>query len=1011
MAREPQELLARAARRVPWLVGLSGASALVYESLWMRGFGLVFGSTNTAVALVLAVFMGGLTLGGALAARRRAEDPLAVYARLELAAGVAALLSLPLLRALPPLYATLASWGGWTGAVEAAGRGLLAALVVLPATVMLGASVPVAAAFLEKAGSDPRAGFGRLYLLNTLGGALGVALTGFLLLPALGVRLTLVAAATVSLTVGGLAWRWSRSMGTRVSAATAAQAPPPPERTPAASVVATLAFLSGAAVFAIEVLWTRSLTLVIGASAYAFDVMLSAVLLGIALGTLGYARWGRRVHRPLPAVGGLFAAAAALAVAGQWLIGQLPMAWFFLAGLLPVSFAAQQAAAFVLCLLVLLPVTAVLGVSFPLLLHCVPQTPGSAQRDAGRLCAWNTAGAIVGALGAHLVLVPRLGLQPPYLVCAGLLLAASACAVVAASGRRRLALLAPVACLLLLAPAVPRWKPWDPVLVSSGVYRYALQWQGSTSGGQLGSWLRSQRRLVFYEEGAQAVVAVAEPLGSGRRFLSVNGKTDAGSGVEDVVTQKLIAHVPMLLHSSPRRVLVVGWGAGATAASASLHGVDALECVEIEPAVWRAAPLFATLSGDVRDDPRFRMVIGDGRNHLLRPGPAYDVIVSEPSNPWISGVSNLFTREFYEIVLRRLGPSGVFGQWFHYYDLAPADVKVEVKTFVSVFPHASLWLVPPTQGPGGERRLGADLLLVGSREPQSLDWPKLKRAFADPRLGGDLRSTRVLADPLALVATWAMGRAEMERWASDSEVFPAGTPLNTDDYPYVELVAPRRNVVRPDQASLAASAQYDQMTAASGDVVTLVAGAVELEAGGVIAAGFLEALAERYEVAAQPERALRTALRAVSKDPASAAARARAGLLLLGRERPLEAEPHLAEAVRLDRSSARGWEGLGGLALQRGQYARAEEAQRNLLRLEPANVWGWLRLGAALVRQEKWVEALDAFETARSIDPAAPVEPKLMGFVRMQVYAEEERRRSGGPSVGTASRPRPSPMR
>ena len=232
--------------------------------------------------------------------------------------------------------------------------------------------------------------------------------------------------------------------------------------------------------------------------------------------------------------------------------------------------------------------------------------------------------------------------------------------------------------------------------MSSGVHRYGLEWiHRLDSPWRLGSWLREQRRLLFYREGREAVVAVSEPLDGSRRFLSVNGKTDAGSGTEDVVTQKFLAHVPLLLHPAPKRVLVIGWGAGATAAAAAAHPIASLECVEIEPATWEAAPWFASFSEPLRRDPRFELVIRDGRNHLLRARQPYDLVVSEPSNPWITGVSNLFTREFLESARDRLAPGGLFAQWFHYYNLAPADVKVEVKTFLSVFDHASLWLVPP----------------------------------------------------------------------------------------------------------------------------------------------------------------------------------------------------------------------------------------------------------------------------------------------------------------------------
>ena len=978
--------VARAVRALPWLVAASGAAALVYESLWMRSFGLVFGSTNAAVAVVLAVFMGGLALGSALAARRPAADPLLAYARVELGVGAAALVTLPLLRALPSAYAALASAAGVSGAFEVLGRFALAALVLLPATTLLGATVPLAVAFLGRAGVDVRAGFGRLYLLNTVGGAAGVALAGFVLVPALGLRATLVAAAAASLVVGGVCLRWARAIGplsAPPSPAAATDAAGGPDRAQGALEPA-LAAVSGAATFGVEVLWARSLALVVGSSVYAFHVMLLAVLGGLALGTLAYGRFAS-ARKPAPAtVGGLFLAAGACVLLGQWAIGGLPIAWLALLGVLPVSFAAQQLATLVLCLLVLLPVTFALGLTFPLLFHLDASAPAAAQRAAGRLYAWNTAGAIAGALAAHLWLVPRLGLQPPYLVFAGLLLAAGLAALLYARGAAA-SLAAAVAVVLLAAAAAPSWRPWDPVLASAGVYRYGLQWsEALVPAAGLGDWLRSQRSLLFYREGAEAVVAVSEPRGSRRRFLSVNGKTDAGSGVEDVLTQKLIAHVPLLLHTAPRRVLVVGWGAGATAASAALHPLESLECVEIEPATWEAASLFPDLGGRLRDDARFRIAFADGRNHLLRSRAAYDVIVSEPSNPWISGVSNLFTREFYEIARARLAPGGVFGQWFHYYDLEPADVKVELATFLSVFPHASLWLVPPTEAADGARNLGADLLLVGGGEPQSIDWPKLERAFGDGRIGADLRSTRVLADPSALVAAWAMGRDEMARWAEDRAAFPGGTPLNTDDYPYVELVAPRRNVSRPADAARAAAAQYERLAEAAGDVTARIGGEPSLQAGGRIAAVFYDRLAERYAKAGQGARAIATFRAALARDPLDANAHSRTGELLLERGLPADAERAFREAVRLDATRARAWEGLGAIALDRREYARAEEAQRALLRLEPANVSGWLRLGAALARQDRWEAALDALETARSIDAKAPVDPELLAYVRRQ---------------------------
>jgi spermidine synthase len=993
----------RVARGLPLLVAVSGGAALVYESLWMRSFGLIFGNTTDAVAMVLAVFMGGLALGSALAARRASPDPLRAYALVELTIGATALVTLPLLRALPWAYGTLVARAGLEGPAEMAGRVVLASVVLLPTTVMLGMTVPLAVEALARIGLPVRASFGRLYLLNTLGGATGVALAPFVLVPLLGVRGTLVTAAAGSLLVGGLVLHWRRETGALT--APAARVPPPgEERPPAASpslagpagrsaLVAGLAIASGAATFGVEVLWTRSYVLVIGSSIYAFNLMLVAVLLGIAAGAAVYGRVRGGITRPLRVVGLLFSGAGVAVLAGQWAIGTLPAVYLALLDVLPVSFVAHQIGGLVLCLATMLPVTLVLGLTFPLLMHLADADQGSAQEASGRLYAWNTAGAIAGALASDLLLVPRLGLQPPYLVFAALLVGGGAWALAeGAAWRPALRGLVPAGLVVALVAAAPWWTPWDPVLMSSGVHRYGLEWRGQLdSAFALGSWLREQRELVFYKEGPEAVVAVSETA-TGRRFLSVNGKTDAGSGAQDVLTQKFIAHVPMLLHPSPRQVLVIGWGSGATAASAALYpGVERIECVEIEPAVFAAAPLFDELGGGLLEDPRFSISFRDGRNHLLRARERWDVIVSEPSNPWISGVSNLFTREFYEVARDRLAPRGIFGQWFHYYNLDESDVKVEVKTFYTVFPQASLWLVPPFTAGDGTKSLSADMLLVGSVEPHALDWSRLVKALGDTPVGKDIRGTRVLDDPLSLVATWAMGRSEMKHWVEEGEAFASSIPLNTDDHPYVELVAPRRTVMAPEEAARAASAQYASMSEASGDARDALRGQPGDEAEPAEVAAFYRELAERHLAAEQPQRALGALDAAAAARPGDGAAHTRAAELLLERGHRPEALGRLRMAVRTDPDDVRAWELLGQLAIDRGDYGLAESAHRAMLRREPGNVDAWLRLAAVLARQGKWADASEALGWARQLDPDAPVDPELQRYIDEKAKEEHEK--------------------
>jgi tetratricopeptide (TPR) repeat protein len=253
--------------------------------------------------------------------------------------------------------------------------------------------------------------------------------------------------------------------------------------------------------------------------------------------------------------------------------------------------------------------------------------------------------------------------------------------------------------------------------------------------------------------------------------------------------------------------------------------------------------------------------------------------------------------------------------------------------------------------------------------------------MGDTPVGEDLRATRAFDDPLAVVASWAMGREEMEEWVKDEDAFPSGTPLNTDDHPYVEFVAPRRTVVTPMEASREASAQRAEMSAAAGDPRGILVHNSALEGEPSARAGFYRQIAERYAGAGQPTRALAALDAAVQAVPDDAAAHARAGKLLLDQGRVAEALGRLQVAVRMDPDLVEAWDLLGGLAIDRRDYPLAERAHRAVLRREPSNVDAWLRLGAVLARQEKWAEADEALAWAERLDPDAPVDPALKTFI------------------------------
>jgi spermidine synthase len=951
-------------RRLSVFAFVSGAAGLVYQSLWLRSFGLVFGNTTDAVAAVLATFMGGLALGSAVAGRRRAVHPLAAYAWCELGIGAAALLTIPLLRLLPALA------GGSGGFARAAGS----ALVVLPATLLMGATIPLLVAERARAQPGFPASFGRLYRVNTVGAAFGVLAGGFVLVPALGTTVTLALAALANVVIG-LAARRAAGESAPIEAAG-----PPPERAPSAiagaSLPLALALLSGFASFALEVIWTRAFALVIGSSVYAFDAMLLAFLCGLALGAWVFERMGARVKRPAVAAGIVYVAVGVLGALTTAAVGWLPIAFLALMGALPMTFAAHQTAAFALCFAAMLPVTAALGFAFPLLSRMVDDAP---QRAAGRLYAWNTAGAILGAVAAAVVLVPRLGLQRSATAAAGVALLAGLLAAFR-DARPALRWIPALAGAVVVALLVPRWQPWNRLVAASGVYKYGLEWKDTfASATELPERLARDREILFYEEGKEAVVAVTQSRASGRRFLSINGKTDAGSGAQDVLTQKFLGHVPLLLHPRPRTVLVIGWGAGATAAATALHPVESIECVEIEPATWRAAPLFDGLNGKVRNDPRFRLVVGDGRNHLLSARGRYDVVISEPSNPWITGVSNLFTREFLETARGRLAEGGVFGQWFHYYNLREEDVKVEVRTFLSVFPHASLWLVPPIGMGEAAPQLAADLLLVGSATPHTLDHPRLRAALAGA-VGEDLRATGALGTEAAVLASYGMGRADLERWAGPGV-------LNTDAFPHLEFQAPRSNVMPRDELVKQTIALFEALGGTSAEILPPLSHSALAAGGGAGLASAYEALATEHARLLRPERARLALVAAVAADPRSASAQAALGDLLIARGRAPEAEPHLRAAVELDPGDFDSSNALAGLYLEQREMDKAERAHRDLVRHHPEYVPGHLRLGAILARRGAWAESRAELKEAQRLDPQAPVDPALLAYLDQQAAA------------------------
>ena len=675
----------------------SGAAALVYEVAWTRLLTLQLGHTAAAVSTVLAAFMGGLAVGAWLPARWPVPPRrrLHAYASLEILVALIAI-ALPLmLRALVPALEWAYADGDAPTRFGLIRVVLTLSLLAVPAVAM-GATFPIAAGWFAAASPDvgrqrTAAAAAFLYAANTTGAAAGAIGAGFWLIPAVGLRGT---------TWVGVAFNGAAALGA-LALARDDRAPAQKPPRPAASRVPTrgsrgrrlaepvavpqpwlaygAAALSGFGGLVYEVALTRVLAAVIGPTTYAFATMAASFISGIAIGSWAGTRLARRVARPAYWLAGLLLIAATSAsAAASFAASRLPLIVASQVGAEGATFQTVVLWQALEIVLLLLPLTVALGVTFPLALATASSGLAEAvERDTARVYVANTLGAIGGSLTAGFLLIPRLGLQGTFVgmsragVIGGVIVAGVAILPRIGGTAARLTAvtaLAALAALMVLAVEIPRW---DRDLLSSGAYKYA-PYIAAASSADFEATLRAGR-LEYYAEGAAATVSVRRLAGS--LALAIDGKVDA-SNAGDMLTQRLLGVLPALLHGNPRDLCIIGLGSGVTLGSALATGlVRHADVIEISPEVVEASALFSKENDRALQSPAVHLVIGDGRSHLQLTRRQYDVIVSEPSNPWMAGVAALFTREFFEAARARLNPGGLLCQWAHTYDMSADDLR------------------------------------------------------------------------------------------------------------------------------------------------------------------------------------------------------------------------------------------------------------------------------------------------------------------------------------------------
>jgi spermidine synthase len=750
----------------------SGAAALIYEIVWFQLLELVIGSTAVSLAVLLGTYMGGLGLGSLLLPRfvSRGRHPLRVYAVIELLIGAFGLLVLVAMPAVLKFYAAFTG-AGVAGVLV---RGFVAAVCLLAPTTLMGATLPAVSRWLETTPTGvSRMGF--LYGTNTAGAVLGCLLAGFYLLRVHDLATATFVAVGLNIVVAGAGFYL------------ATRAPHRPAEDSLASeaksgwgsnlaVYLTIA-LSGLTALGAEVIWTRLLSLLLGATVYSFSIILAVFLAGLAGGSAAGAYTAKRTESPLAALGycqlflGAAIAWAAFIIAKSlpfWPVNpQLALnPWFgFQLDLLRTTWA-------------ILPATLFWGASFPLALAAAAPRGREPGRFVGRVYAANTAGAIAGALGFSLVLVPWLGTQRAAQLLVGLSLAGAAVALASAlkpffrpsksrvkdPGLRAVTAVAAVLVAALIL-AIPK-TPWELIAYGRDVPR------------KLG-----QASPLYIGEGMNGSVAVTQ-LTEGIRNFHVSGKVEASSDPQDMRLERMLGHIPALIHPGPRSVLVVGCGAGVTAGSFLVHpSVERVVICEIEPLIPKVvARFFGPENYDVIDDPRVEVVVDDARHFILTAKETFDLITSDPIHPWVKGSATLYTEEYFEMCRKRLNPGGVISQWVPLYDSTEEVVRSEVATFFRVFPGGTVWS-------NDLMGTGYDMVLLGQNGPTRIDLDALDGRLrnADHAAVALSLAEVKLGTAVALLSTYGGQDEDLKPWLKGAVInldrnlrlqFIAGMALN-----------------------------------------------------------------------------------------------------------------------------------------------------------------------------------------------------------------------------------------
>ncbi len=913
------------------LFSLSGISGLVYQVVWVRILKLIFGVTAFAASTVVSSYMAGLSIGSFYFGRvvDRTKNRIKLYALLEIGIGLYALFTPFIFKNLDLFYTVIYGWFSPNFYVFSLIRFLLAFIIILIPTVLMGGTLPVLIKYFATKIQRVGKVSGYLYSFNTFGAVIGAFAAGFFLVKFFGVLVTIYIAAAINITIGIAAFFISRREVKKTGPPVVAGIELQPIRTLSNPGKRTYKLLiwgfafSGLASLAYEILWTRSLLYFLGLTTYTFTTILTTFLIGIALGSFIFSRTVDKIkdHLTWFAVIEILLGLTALAV--------IPM----ISKLYHISYALRQTLGynswwanvgvkFILSFMVMLLPTLLMGATFPVVVKCYNRDIKGLGKEVGEIYAANTVGSIIGAFIAGFILIPLFGLRLSMSLVVLVNLFIGLTVIILHPGlkknNRTTAIVVTVMILVVVLLNVNR----KPVIMAS------VEFTGPSK----------RYDLLYFKEGIDASIAVLQDKVNGERELNINGESTAFTIYQDMQVHKLLGHLPLLVHPNPQNALIVGFGFGSTSWATMLYPEIRTNCVELVKDEIETAVYFEKQNHNVLAQSRFNMIIADGREYIKGTKKRYDMISFNAIHPKIS--PNLYTLDFYKMCRGILSETGIIIAWLPPNAITEVEYQSLIKTFCQVFPYSSLWYVNPSH-----------MLLMATPEPLKIDYKLLRERLAEENIKNDLAEVN-LDDPYELLSCFIMAGDDLTDYSKNA-------PVNSDDFPYIEFsremtvsvntavmtsLGNRKKSVWPYLYDVSDSTLVRRDLARMDNTKSLVA------------RGQVMAWLGRYHEARSYYR------QALEQSPGNRNALYLDGLI--NRRRG-----ELQKLINLNPGNAKAVQALGEIYLEEKDIRKAFNMFNRAVQLDPKYAQAHHHLGVCYFMQNRPDMALPEFKTAMDLDP------------------------------------------